>query len=121
MLPVPLHKVRLRERGFNQSARICKGLSETLAMPVLRDGLFRKRYTKTQTGKSGEERRENVENAFGIENAEIITGKSFLIVDDVATTGSTINSCAGVLKEAGARAVYGMTLARPLMGIFAVK
>jgi competence protein ComFC len=117
MLPVPLHKVKLRERGYNQSAWICVGLSEATGVPVLKKGLFRKKYTQTQTGKSGEERQKNVEDAFGIEGQELIQGKSILLVDDVSTTGSTINSCAGIIKDAGAECVFGVALARPLMGI----
>lgn len=117
MLPIPLHKVRLRERGYNQSAWVCDGLSESLGIPVLPDALFRKRYTQTQTGKSGEERQKNVEKAFGMKRPERIQDMSVLLVDDVATTGSTINSCAGVLREAGARDVWGVTLARPLMAL----
>jgi ComF family protein len=117
MVPVPLHKVRLRERGYNQSAWICEGLSEATGVPVLKKGLFRKKYTQTQTGKSGEERRKNVRNAFEIKAPERIRGKSVLLVDDVSTTGSTINSCAGILKNGGAEAVFGVALARPLMGI----
>lgn len=121
MLPVPLHKVKLRERGYNQSAWICDGLSEATGVPVLKKGLFRKRYTQTQTGKSGEERQKNVEDAFGTAGPERIEEQSILLVDDVATTGSTLNSCAGILKEAGARTVHGITLARPLLGFLAVK
>ena len=116
MLPVPLHKVRQRERGYNQSAWVCDGLSKSLGIPVLTDGLFRKRNTRTQTGKSGEERQKNVEDAFGIKHPERIQGVFILLADDVATTGSTLNSCAEVLKQAGARTVYGAALARPLLG-----
>jgi ComF family protein len=115
MLPVPLHKVRLRERGYNQSAWVCAGLSESLGIPILKNGLSRKRYTETQTGKSGEERQKNTEDAFGMKHPERIQDQCVLLVDDVATTGSTINSCAGILKEAGARTVHGITLARPIM------
>jgi competence protein ComFC len=117
MVPVPLHKVRLRERGYNQSAWICGGLSEAMGVPVLKNGLFRKKYTQTQTGKTGEERQKNVRDAFGTAGPEGIPGRSILLVDDVSTTGSTINSCAGIFKDAGAEAVFGVTLARPLMGI----
>jgi len=118
MIPIPLHKIRQRERGYNQSRFVCDGLSESLGIPILPDGLYRKRYTLTQTGKSGEERQENVRDAFRTRHPERIRGKSILLVDDVMTTGSTMNSCAKALKEAGAERVHGITLARPLMGVF---
>jgi ComF family protein len=118
LVPVPLHKVRQRERGYNQSRLACDGLSESLGIPVLADGLYRKKYTETQTGKNGEERQENVRDAFGTLRPERIRRKTVLLVDDVMTTGSTMNSCARVLREAGAGSVHGITLARPVMGAF---
>jgi ComF family protein len=118
MIPIPLHKVRQRERGYNQSRCVCDGLSESLGIPILPNGLYRKRYTETQTGKSGEERQVNMRDAFGTRQPERIRRKSVLLVDDVMTTGSTMNSCAKTLKEAGAERVHGITLARPLMGAF---
>jgi competence protein ComFC len=118
MIPVPLHKIRQRERGYNQSRCVCDGLSESFGFPMLPDGLYRKRYTQTQTGKNGEEREENVKDAFRASQPERIRGRSVLLVDDVLTTGSTMNSCARTLKEAGAERVHGVTLARPLMGFF---
>jgi competence protein ComFC len=113
MLPIPLHKVRQRERGYNQSERVCEGLYESLAIPIQKDILVRKRYTRTQTDLSAEERQDNMRDVFRVRRPERIKSKSVLIVDDVVTTGSTMNSCAKVLKEAGARTVVCIALARP--------
>jgi competence protein ComFC len=118
MIPIPLHRLRQRERGYNQSRCVCEGLSKKLGVPILPDVLYRKRHTQTQTGKSGEERQENVRDAFGATSPVGIRGRTVLVVDDVMTTGSTMNCCAKTLKEAGAESVIGMTLARPRMDVF---
>jgi competence protein ComFC len=113
MLPVPLHKVRQRERGYNQSERIGAGLSRVLKIPMRTDVLFRRCNTRTQTDLRAEERQSNVQDAFGVRSPERIQGMSILVVDDVVTTGSTMNSCAKALKDAGVKRVTGFALARP--------
>ncbi len=99
IIPVPLHPARKRERGYNQSEMIAQGLSETLAKDYKTDILLRHIYTQTQTKKSLEERRKNVNSAFKIVNKDIIKEKHILLVDDVITTGSTIVACANELLK----------------------
>lgn len=116
LVPVPLHRVRERERGYNQARRIAEGLSEASGVPVL-DGLIaRARETRTQTELPAERRRENVSGAFAERPQNrpgAARGLSLLVVDDVVTTGATLNACARALRGAGAAAVSGFALARP--------
>ncbi len=102
-VPVPLHRSKLRERSYNQSDFICRGISEALSIKPLEKCLKRTRYTKTQTKLSITEREENVRGAFTLNEkyAETIKGKNIILVDDVITTGSTILECARVLRESG--------------------
>lgn len=102
-VPVPLHRAKLRERTYNQSEFICRGISGQLNIQPLEKCLKRSRYTKTQTKLSIDEREENVRNAFELNDRykEIIKDKSIILVDDVITTGSTILECARVLKDNG--------------------
>lgn len=102
-VPVPLHKSRLRERTYNQSSYICRGIGEALGVQPLDKCLERIRYTRTQTKLSINEREENVRNAFELNQkfSSLIKGKNIILVDDVITTGSTILECARVLKSGG--------------------
>ena len=102
-VPVPLHKSKLRERTYNQSDYICRGIGESLNIKPLEKCLKRTRYTKTQTKLSINEREENVRNAFVLNPkfSDSIKGKNIILVDDVITTGSTILECARVLKNGG--------------------
>ena len=99
IVPIPLHKKRERKRGYNQAEWIAKGLSEAMDIPVETKGVKRIRSTKTQTRKSIFDRWMNVREIFRIADAEKIRGKHILIVDDVLTTGATIDSCATTLLE----------------------
>lgn len=118
-IPVPLHPRRLRFRGFNQSALLARTLAGMLTpgfnIPVLENCLLRTRFTKpqikTQTRK---ERLVNLKNAFAMtkESIPLIQGKTLWLIDDVATTGTTQEECAKVLKMAGAKKVFGIVLAR---------
>ena len=113
IIPVPIHHARRRERGYNQSLVIAKGVSEVLCSPI-DNGLIRRRlYTQTQTKLNSEERRVNVSSVFAINHKKIekIKNHNFLLIDDVITTGSTLNSCANVLLESGARRIDVATLA----------
>ncbi len=112
MIPVPLHKRKLRQRGFNQSVLLVKSISRLLNLETDYFTLMRIRYTETQTGLSLEERRKNVKGAFEVTDNTVLKGKSVILVDDVATTGNTINECARVLKKAGCERVVGLTLSR---------
>ena len=104
IVPVPLHRLKQRERGYNQSEFICRGISEIVGSPVLKDLVRRKKNTVSQTHLTAQERTGNVGDAFDISDTmrKFVAGKKFLVVDDVITTGSTIGAVAGVLKEVGA-------------------
>lgn len=98
IVPVPLHKNKLKKRGYNQSEWIAHGLSKSMKIPVNTDSLFRKQDSQTQTKKSRYKRWENVGEIFGLLNEEL-KGKKILLVDDVVTTGATIEACAQVLIQ----------------------
>lgn len=114
IIPVPLHPSRLRLRGFNQSLILAEIISKTTGIPYTVKGLERVRRTAPQSTLSGSERRKNLLQAFTADK-DMVTGKRILIVDDVFTTGSTMNECAEILLESGALRVEGMVLARALM------
>ena len=111
IIPVPLHSVRKRERGFNQSKILAQEISKVINIPVLKKVLKRTRNTKDQTKLSPEERKENVKGAFSLKSPETIEGKRIILVDDVMTTGATLGECATVLREAGAEKIMGAIVA----------
>lgn len=112
LLPVPLHRQRERERGFNQSQIIALELARKLGSPLRNKLLIRNRYTRPQTAFTRKNRRKNLLGAFSYSpDAEKLTGKSVALVDDVATTVSTLAECAKVLKRNGAFTVWGIVLA----------
>jgi ComF family protein len=110
IVPVPLHKIRLDERGYNQSELLARELSYRLNI-FMSKALRRVRNTTTQTALHKEERIENVKGAFKVTYKDTIVGKNVLLVDDVLTTGATLDECAKVLKENGAKDVYVATIA----------
>ena len=93
IIPVPLHKRRQQKRGYNQSEYFAKGLHEVLGIPILTSVLIKKHFTETQTHKTRAERGENILQSFSIEHAEMLNNKSVLLVDDVITTGATLEAC----------------------------
>jgi ComF family protein len=99
IVPVPLHPKKIKQRGYNQSECFAIGLSSVLEKPVNLDVLVRSTETQTQTNKSRNERWQNVSEAFSLQYKNYYDGKHFLIVDDVITTGSTIEACANVLLK----------------------
>jgi ComF family protein len=115
IIPVPLDTARRKERGYNQSALLARPISWQTGIPYSNQTLFRERITKQQVGLSIFERAENMAGAFRADRYWA-AGKNILVIDDVITTGSTINACAGALIKAGAIQVYGMTLARSKHG-----
>lgn len=113
LTPVPLHTSRLRARGYNQSALLAAVVANTLNLPVV-GAVDRTRATAQQARLSAEERAMNVEGAFAIARGYEPTGVNIIVIDDVVTTGSTINACAKVLAGNGAALVRAATVARQL-------
>lgn len=114
ILPVPLHARRLRERGFNQALVIAKGCLPNWKEKIETGLLLRHRPTTPQSFLSGKERRSNLKNVFSLADPNRIAGMRILLVDDVYTTGSTVNECSRVLRKAGAERIEVFTLARSL-------
>lgn len=114
LVPVPLHQKRLRERGYNQSTLLARELSKLSNLPAVDDCLVRQRSTPPQarTANVGQ-RQNNVADAF-ICHDEKLKDKQVLLIDDVSTSGATLNACAAAVKSAGAASVWGLTLAREI-------
>jgi ComF family protein len=112
LAPVPLHPKRLRERGYNQSALLAEELGKLTGLPVCDNSLIRTTYLAPQAKTSSvTERRRNAAGSFACRDRQF-EGRSVLLIDDVATTGSTLDDCARALKASGAASVWGLTLAR---------
>ncbi|QEK38147.1 ComF family protein [Candidatus Cytomitobacter indipagum] len=116
IIPIPLHNWRLFWRGYNQTEILTKQLSKIAKISHLRDGLLRTKWTYSQSKFNKAGRKKNMENAFEINYAHEnkIKGKNVLILDDVTTTGATLNSAAKVLKDAGVKGVYCITIAKSI-------
>lgn len=115
IVPVPLHRKRLRSRGFNQAVLLGELLAYEWRLPLERQVLQRVRWTKPQINLSADDRRENVKGAFAVADSVAVAGKRVLILDDVLTTGSTVEECSRMLKRAGAVDVAVITVARALL------
>ena len=113
LIPVPLGKRRLKERGYNQVGLVAQPLAYEVGLQYAPNALWKSRETRSQVGLSISQRKKNVQNVYQA-NSEIVKRKSVLLMDDVATTGSTIQSCTGTLLSAGAQVVYALTIARAL-------
>lgn len=111
-MPVPLHPRRLRQRGFNQSLLLARALYGHWRDQIRFDLLARTRWTEPQINFSGPDRLKNVFEAFSVLKPDAVRDRAVLLVDDVFTTGATVNECARVLKDAGAGPVLVLTLAR---------
>lgn len=116
LIPVPLHPGRERERGFNQSLLLARRLGRAWGVPVRADVLARIVPTPPQSELGAEERRANVRRAFSLRRPELCAGRHLIVVDDVFTTGSTVEACARHLRKGGARAVGVLTVARVMAG-----
>lgn len=117
IIPIPLHSRRLRWRGFNQAEMLAKQFAKNLTpgFPIVisSSSLIRKKYTSPQMQISNFQARfQNIKDAFRVSNQNLVQNKSVLLVDDIATTGSTIFECAKILKNAGAKEVFAIVLAR---------
>ena len=111
LIPIPLHPKREFKRGYNQSAYFAEGLAESMQIPFLKDGLIRKVNTDTQTQKNRMERWQNVEAAFVVNNPKTLKGKRVLLVDDVVTTGATLEACSHKLLNLEGTSVCVDTIA----------
>jgi ComF family protein len=112
VVPVPLHRRRLRERGYNQAELLARALGAEVGMPVRKDWLIRTRATSPQVDLDASERRANVAGAFQCPDSSAVAGRQVLLIDDVCTTGATLESCSLPLRRAGAQSVWAFTLAR---------
>ncbi len=114
-VPIPLHPIKLRERGYNQSEAITRGLASNSGIRVETKLLKRIKNTATQTKLNAEERQANMEMAFAInQKSSVSSGNTLILIDDVFTTGATLNSAAGVLRQSGFHKVIAVTAAAPL-------
>lgn len=112
VLPVPIHKLRLLKRKYNQAALLAKEIAEKEKLPYLPDALQKAVSTQSQGHLNRRKRQKNVRNSFVVKKKELVKGKSLLLIDDVFTTGATVNECSRVLKKAGAKEVYVLTFAK---------
>lgn len=113
VMPVPLHPARVRRRGYNQALLLAREMARRVDLPLHEKALIRHRDTPSQVGLSRSERRQNVHDAFTCTTTDV-AGGHILLVDDVLTTGATLEACAAALLGAGAATVWAITLARAL-------
>jgi ComF family protein len=111
IVPVPLHASRLRERGYNQCELLANELSQVLKLPINTTALQRTRQTKSQMTLNAAERHQNLMGAFFCQPKNL-TQRHVLLIDDVCTTGTTLDTCAEALMQSGASSVWGLTLAK---------
>jgi competence protein ComFC len=109
IIPTPLSSLRMKERGYNQAKEISQALAQQLNIEHQAEALQKIRHTQSQVGLGRAERLENVKEAFSADSS-LITGKTLLLVDDVRTTGSTLSECAQAALQAGAKAIYAITV-----------
>ena len=112
VVPVPLHRLRMLTRRYNQAGLLARGIARAWQKPFIPNVLVRAHYTGSQGHMTALQRMENVAYAFQVRDPNVFAGRSVLLVDDVYTTGATVSACAKALKRAGARAVYVVTIAR---------
>ncbi|WP_419815406.1 double zinc ribbon domain-containing protein [Glacieibacterium sp.] len=112
LVPVPLHRSRLWQRGFNQAALLARLVGRRTGTPLLVDGLKRVKRTRLSRGMNRRQRTENVRSAFRVARPTAITGRRIVLIDDVLTTGATVEACSRVLLRAGATSVHVLTWAR---------
>ncbi|MCK4539957.1 ComF family protein [Candidatus Parcubacteria bacterium] len=111
IMPVPLHKRRLRWRGFNQSEKLAKILSKKLNIPLINNQLIRTKYNRPQAKINSQKRKNNISGCFQYQG-DSLAKKNIILIDDVVTSGSTLDECAKILKEKGAQKVWGLCVAR---------
>lgn len=114
IIPVPLGKNREHQRGYNQAGILAKPIARRLSIPFSNSALERIRETESQVGLSAEKRKINIQGAFRARE-KFVKGKVILVLDDISTTGSTLNECAKALKKAGALKVFCFTFAKAVL------
>lgn len=117
LIPMPLHSERIRERGYNQAQLLAEICARQLGIPMSTDVVMRHRATEAQVGLKAVERQHNVAGAFSCTPAFVtgaLIGRKIVLIDDVCTTGATLEACTNPLFAAGASSVWGLVLARPL-------
>ncbi len=112
ILPIPAHRARARERGYNQAELLARSLAEKISLPLETDILLKTKNTPSQISLKGRERLLNVKDSFGVRNAAALEGRTILLVDDILTTGATLSEAARILKQSGAKEVIGLVVAR---------
>ena len=112
IIPVPMHIKRKRKRGYNQTELIAKEIAKNIDIKLITNNLVKTKNIKSQSKLSKRQRKENVKNVFELKRKDDIKNKNILIFDDIYTTGSTVNECAKVLKNAGANKIGILTLAK---------
>ncbi len=111
LVPVPLHPRRLKWRGFNQAQLLAEKLASRVGLVCLSGSLVRVKDTQPQVKLQGKQRRQNVFQAFRVVDPKLVQGQQIVLIDDMRTTGATLRNCATSLKRAGAKSVWGLTLA----------
>lgn len=111
LTPVPLSKKRQHTRGYNQALEICKGISEVTQIAIADSITYRIKDNETQTKKTRQERWENMQDVFAVKNSELLQNKNVMLVDDVVTTGATLETCAAALQKSAAVSTYVATIA----------
>jgi ComF family protein len=111
LVPLPLFAAKEHKRGYNQATVLCNGMAEVLNIPVSNGNVARRRFTQTQTRKQRTERWENVADSFIINNPAVLEGKHLLLVDDVVTTGATLDACGNMMLQVPAATLSIATLA----------
>lgn len=112
LAPVPLASKKLKARGFNQSEKLAQELSFSLGVPLISDCLLKIKETPAQVELDPAKRKENIRGVFECRNSQQVKNKKIILIDDVFTTGSTMEECARVLKKAGAKEIWGVAVAR---------
>jgi len=112
LVPVPMEKQKQKNRGYNQAEELAKELSKIVQAPVVLNNLVKVKETESQIKLSAEQRRKNLKGAFSLKDPEAISGKKVFLIDDVYTTGSTMEECANVLRTARTKSVWGIVVAR---------
>lgn len=112
IIPVPMHKIKKCERGYNQAELLAKDLAENLKLCYDKNILIKTVNNKKQSSLSGRERYENIKNVFKVQKMDKIKNKNIILVDDICTTSATLEECAKILKQAGAKKVTGLVIAK---------